>query len=84
MTSIKFRVSHSSVVRLWLTAGGVSHSLVKAGPDRLMPRVPADIPPGPAEVVVLVDGRVHKRQVNLPHGACASDDFIKCGDPVNS
>jgi len=42
------------------------------GPDFLILRDPADQPPGEAEIVVSIDGRVRRWLVQLPDGLAAA------------
>lgn len=51
--------------------------LRQVGPNHVVARVPVDLPPGPAEIVVIVDGREHVSSVFLVEGMSRLSDRVK-------
>ena len=64
---------YSSNVRLFLLTNGQSHKLAQIGPDFVRLRQPAEIPPGPAEILMIVNGVEHRWSVTLKVGAVPFD-----------
>ncbi len=65
---------YSSDVELLLVFGNKSHRLSQIGPDFVILREPAELPPTDAEVVMLIDGREQSRwPVTLVDGAVPFD-----------
>jgi hypothetical protein len=64
---------YSAEVELCLQVGDQFISLHAVGPERVTLREPIDAPPGPAVVIVAVDGKQSRSNVMLPDGlTCAS------------
>lgn len=63
--SMNFGAGYSADVALSLETGGLRHELSHAGSDYVRLRSPAQLPAGPAELIVSVDGRETRRIVNL-------------------
>jgi len=59
---------YSAQVRLRLECGGQAVPLSHVAPDWIMPAQPRDLPPGPGEIVTVVDGQEHRRSVFLDQG----------------
>jgi hypothetical protein len=68
-------VAFSTEVRLALEVDGVSFELADAGPDDAILRKPAKVRPGPASVIVTIDGRPTVRSV-LVTGQGADGRFV--------
>jgi len=68
MNSLPASTGYSAQVRLHLVIGSRILELGQIGPDRIVVREPADLPPGPAEVVMHVDSFERRWQVYLPDG----------------
>ena len=66
------RRSHSATVELSLNLAGRVVPLWEVGPNFVVLRTPERIPPGPAEVVVSIDGTLSQRSVEL-HAQSAED-----------
>jgi hypothetical protein len=62
-------VGYSSLVRLYLVCEGQTYDLAQIAPNSVTLRKPAELPPGNAEVVMVVDGDEHRWPVVLEHGA---------------
>jgi hypothetical protein len=58
---------------LFLLVNGQSHKLAQIGPDFVRLRQPAEIPAGPAEILMVVDGAEHRWSVTLKDGAVPFD-----------
>jgi len=58
----------SSEVDLWLEIDGRRVQLGQVAADYVITAHPTDCQPGPAEICVSVDGRIHRRAVKLLHG----------------
>jgi hypothetical protein len=67
---------YSSIVRLFLLVNGQSHKLAQIGPYFVRLRAPAEIPPGRAEILMVVDGAEHRWQVTLKDGAVPFDSDL--------
>lgn len=61
---------HSADVRMHLNVHGRSLRIGHLGPDFVILDDLADHPPGEAEIVMSVDGRVRRWMVDLPEGLC--------------
>jgi hypothetical protein len=59
-----------------LLVNGQSHKLAQIGPDFVRLREPAEIPPGRAEMLMLVDGAEHRWSVILKVGAVPFDSDL--------
>jgi hypothetical protein len=68
MNTIPHSPGYSANVRLCLLVGEDSFELAAIGPDEISLREPADLPPGPAEIVMHVDSFERRWQVYLPDG----------------
>jgi hypothetical protein len=64
---------YSAVVKLTLLAGGQVYPLAQVGPEKVILKTAARIPPGPATVVVVVDGNEHRTDVMLLESSESSD-----------
>ncbi len=71
---------YSSDVRLFLLAGGQSYKLSEIGPNFVRLRTPAFVPPGDAEVLMLVDGVERRWPVTLEIGAVPFDAELDVGN----
>lgn len=72
--------AHSAADRLSLIVAGRTLPMGRVGPDQLELRVAVDLPPGPAEVLVEIDGRQHRSAVYLIEGASAASPFVLIRD----
>jgi hypothetical protein len=68
MNAPPFSSSHSADVQLQLVVDGQNLDLAQIGPDDVIVNQPVDLPPGPAEVVMFVDGRERRWPVLLVEG----------------
>jgi len=68
---------HSSQVELFLRVGPDSYELGQVGPDLVVFREAAQLPPCDAEVVVIIDGRDHRRLVSLNEGSVSHSRMCK-------
>ena len=68
MNSESLSRGYSANVRLHLFVGGETLELAAIGPEEISLREPADLPPGPAEVVMHVHSFERRWQVYLPDG----------------
>jgi len=68
---------YSSEVDLRLDLGGRQVSLHAVGPERVTLREPTDAPPGPAEVIVCIDGRERRSPVMLPDGLSRDSKYAR-------
>jgi hypothetical protein len=64
---------YSSTVRLFLEFEGRSYPLSQIGPNFIMLREAAELPPGGGVVVMVVDGEERRWPVSLEHGAVPFD-----------
>ncbi len=64
---------YSAVVSLRLLAGGKVYALGQVGPDMVILKEPALVPPGPATVVTIVDGKEQRSEVIIPEAAGPRD-----------
>lgn len=70
MNHIPLRDNYSSTVELSLIVNGWTIPLCAVGPWSVEPREAVELPPQTTgQVRVTIDGRVHVREVVLPHGA---------------
>ena len=53
---------------MYLLAGSRRLGVAQLGPDFIILDEPTEVPPGPGELVVLVDGNEKRRAVTLPAG----------------
>lgn len=60
---------YSADVRLTLRAGACCWRLGQIAPDYIVFDPPASLPPGPAEVILTIDGRDRIWRVELPDGS---------------
>lgn len=60
---------HSSVADFQLLVQGQSYDVVQVAPEFLILATPTEIPPGPAELVIRLEGRETRRRLTLPDGA---------------
>jgi len=74
--SISEKPGHSATVDLQLHVGGRVLPLSQVGPDHCILAVPTDIAAGCAEIVVVIDGRVQRRAVELLPKILGSDRRI--------
>jgi len=70
---VRQAAGYSSNVCLFLLTNGQSHKLAQIGPDFVRLREPAEIPPGRAEILMVVDGVEHRWSVKLEIGAVPFD-----------
>jgi hypothetical protein len=63
-----------------LIAGEKSYTLAEIGPDFVTLKEPQDLAPGPATVVMRVDGRERRWSVNLSVGAVPFDLVVETVD----
>ena len=61
-------IGHSADVRMQLNVGGRSLKLAQLGPGFAILALPADVPPGDAEIVLSIDGNERRWNVILPNG----------------
>jgi hypothetical protein len=71
---------YSSRVCLFLETGGRSYSLSQIGPRFIRLREATYLPPGDAEVVMIVDGSERRWQVEMPNGAVPFDVEVEIED----
>jgi hypothetical protein len=74
---------YSAEVILSLVVGDRTISLSQVGPHFVLLAEPTDLPPGPAEVHVNVDGHVHCRKVYLVDGINPTSTRIRI-DSINA
>jgi len=60
---------YSSNVRLHLLVGDRTLELAQIGPNDIVLRTPADLPPGDAEIIMEIDGKQRRWSIHLPQGA---------------
>lgn len=70
------RSGHSAEVELLLLVGDRLLSLSEIGPSHVTLREPIELPPTRGEIIMRVDGRERRWQVQLPDGARTSDTEI--------
>jgi hypothetical protein len=68
---------HSAEVDLRLKIGDRILSLHAVGPERIKLREPIDAPPGPAEVIVSIDGEESRSAVMLPDGLSRDSKYAR-------
>jgi hypothetical protein len=68
---------YSAEVELNLQLGDRVISLHAVGPERVKLREPIDAPPGPAEVIVIVDGDEERTPVMLPDGLSRDSKYAR-------
>ncbi len=76
--------SHSALVTMELHAEGRIVRLTQLGGDFAIPAEAVDLPPGPGEVVVSIDGRISRMPVHLTSGASSAMDRITLQTPRNT
>jgi len=59
------RPHYSAHVQLFLEANGQSWRLAKVGPGRIVPRDKIELDAGPAEIVMIVDGKERRWSVDI-------------------
>jgi hypothetical protein len=67
---------HSADVQLSLNVAGRELPLSHVEPGCVILRTQIDLPPQDAEVIVTVDGRIHRRAVFLPNGISADQEIV--------
>jgi hypothetical protein len=61
---------YSSAIAIHLEVNGQKLAVAQVGPETLILRRPAEIPPSSAAVLVInIDGRIERDQIVLPYGA---------------
>jgi hypothetical protein len=68
---------HSAEVDLRLEIGDQVISLHAVGPERVAVRQPIDAPPGPAVVIVAIDGDESRSPVILPDGLSRDSRYAR-------
>jgi hypothetical protein len=68
MNPVPAATGYSAEVRLHLVVGDEVLELASIGPAEISLREPAELPPGPAEIVMHVDSFERRWQVYLPDG----------------
>ena len=68
--------SHSADVSIELALAKESHRVAATGPDYVVLSEPVDLEPCDGELIMTVDGRVHRWRLRLPMGAVNSDPFV--------
>jgi hypothetical protein len=64
-----FRFPHSAEVRMWLDCGPHGRvDLSRVTPTSVVAREPRDVPPGDADLVVVVDGEEMRTRVHIANG----------------
>jgi hypothetical protein len=64
-----FENYYSAETALWMDCGHLGNiTLAQAGSTFVIPVEAIDLPPCDAQIVVIVDGRVHRRKVKLAYG----------------
>lgn len=66
---------HSAVVEMTLEYANTIVEIWQAGPDEIIAKLPVELPPCEATLVVSVDGNVRRNRVRLPHGMSPTDEF---------
>ncbi len=59
---------YSSDVDLWLAYSDVKIPLAQVAPDWIITAERTEMDPGPVDIIVLVDGKEHRRHMMLPNG----------------
>jgi len=72
---------HSADVRMQLSVAGRTFKIRQLGPDFIILAEPIDCPPAEGEIVVSIDGRVKRWNVNLPDGIVAQASETRITDP---
>ncbi len=67
------RPHYSAHVQLFLEANGPSRRLAQVGPGRIVPRDQIELDAGPAEIVMVVDGKERRWGVHLVDGIVPFD-----------
>jgi hypothetical protein len=62
------RSTHSAAVTLRFIVGDASFELGQVGPEMLIFQQDCELPPCDGEVVMTIDGREYRTQVQLPDG----------------
>jgi hypothetical protein len=75
---------YSAVVKLTLLAGGQVYPLAQVGPEFVILKTAAIIPPGPATVVTVVDGDERRSDVMVLESSEPSDIIrtVRAATPV--
>jgi hypothetical protein len=68
---------YSAEIDLRLQLGEQIISLHAVGPERIKLREPMDAPPGPAEVIVIIDGEESRSPVMLPDGLSRDSKYAR-------
>lgn len=71
-----FDLRHLSCDAAWLVADGLTVKLTTVGRTYVRPDMRLSLPPGPALIVLDIDGREYTRRVKLPKGSTTSDHTI--------
>ncbi len=71
------RRTYSAEVELHLDVDGRIVDLAQIGPDDVIANDPIDLPPGPAEVVMHVDGQERRWRVTLVEGMSKDNRVVK-------
>ena len=68
---------YSAVVEVQLVAQGNSYPLPQIGPDFVIFKIPMNIAPCEATIIMHVDGKERRWSVSLPDGASRDSDLVK-------
>jgi hypothetical protein len=68
---------HSSVADFELLAHNRSYDVAQVAPEFLILETPTEIPPGPATLVIRLEGEEIRRQLTLPDGATCNSTRVR-------
>lgn len=71
-------VRYSATIKLELVIGDRTIRVGQVAPDYIIIDTPVVLAPGPAVLVIVVDGRITRREIDLPQGAT----FDSCIIPI--
>ena len=77
---------YSADVRMQLCIDGYTFAIGQLGPDFIILDQPRDYPPGEAEILLSIDGRVRRWPVQLPDGVTAGKPetrIVQCASGAN-
>ena len=76
MAAIQNHTGHSAIVKMHLVVDGRRLRIGQMGPNYLIMDDTLDHPPGEAEIIFSVDGRVEQWTVRLPNGLRSDQNHV--------
>ena len=67
---------YSAIIKGELRIGDRTIRLAQVGPEFVIVDAALELPPGPAILIIDVDGEITRREIDLPHGAPADSCII--------